>query len=358
MVVPVRPARRRRGEARGKNALPRWSLGSASPYNGGVNADGATRLHPRATTKRGGESLPNPENPPIVCVLGFGMAGRPIARGLAEEGAAQARVWKRAPWRPEHLAAADHPRIRMTESLEEALSGADVVLSLLTTEAAPEAARAASPFLANAFYLDLNTTTPEAKAEIGRVVEAGGGRPVDGAICDPAEVYGHRVATLISGPEAKALSAIMARCGMRLRVIGERVGDAAALKVVRSVFTKGLMMTFLEAIEAARRCGLTEELLDSVAGTVEGLPLRDLALSLAGTSLIAAERRAQEMEGVVSTLESLGADARISAAALEKFRWLGAFDFHGALGGVPPESIEAMLRALGRIFDAAPGRAG
>ena len=144
----------------------------------------------------------------------------------------------------------------------------------------------------------------------------------------------------------------MARYGMQLQVLSERVGDASALKVVRSVFTKGLMMTFLESIEAARRCGLVEELLESIAGTVEGLPLRDLALSLAGTSLIVAERRAQEMEGVVSALESLGVDSHISAASLEKFRWLQGFDFHEELGGVPPESVEAMLRALGKIFDA------
>lgn len=291
---------------------------------------------------------------PAVCVLGFGMAGRPIARGLAEDGAAQIRVWKRPPWRPEHLRASAHPAIHMTESMEEALEGADVVLSLLTPEIALEAARNASPFLQDTVYLDLNTTTPGVKREMGRIVEAGGGQPMDGAICDPAEVYGHRVVTLISGPGAAALGAAMARCGMRLRALSERVGDASALKVVRSIFTKGLMMTLLETIEAARRCGMVEELLDSIAGTVEGLPLRELALSLAGTSLIAAGRRAQEMEGVVATLESLGVDAHISTAALEKFRWLDGFDFPGALGGVPPESVEAMLHALGKIFDASP----
>ncbi|MCY3824259.1 MAG: DUF1932 domain-containing protein [Nitrospinae bacterium] len=300
----------------------------------------------------------NLEHPPTICVLGFGMAGRPIARGLAEAGVAKVHVWKRPPWRPEHLDASTHPSIRMTQSMEEALEGADLVLSLVTPESALDTARSASPFIRDAVYLDLNTTTPEAKKEIGRVIEAGGGRPVDGAICNPAEVYGHEVLTLISGSEARRLSEAMARHGMQLQVLSERVGDASALKVVRSVFTKGLMMTFLESIEAARRCGLVEELLESIAGTVEGLPLRDLALSLAGTSLIAAERRAQEMEGVVSTLESLGMDSHISAAALEKFHWLKGFDFHEELGGVPPESVEAMLGALGKIFDASPRKSG
>ena len=294
------------------------------------------------------------ENSPTVCVLGFGMAGRPIAQGLAGAGVAQVRVWKRPPWRPEHTDASAHPAIRMTQSIEDALQGADLVLSLVTPESALETARSASSFTRNAVYLDLNTTTPDAKKEIGRIIETDGGRPIDGAICDPAEVYGHKVVTLISGTEARRLSEDMARYGMQLQVLSERVGDASALKVVRSVFTKGLMMTFLEAIEAARRCGLVEEMLDSIAGTVEGLPLRDLALSLAGTSLIVAERRAQEMEDVVSTLESLGVDSRISAASLEKFRWLQGFDFHDELGGVPPESVETMLRALGNIFDASP----
>lgn len=308
--------------------------------------------------KPDGETFLNLENSPSVCVLGFGMAGRPIARGLAEAGVAKVHIWKRPPWRPEHLDASTHPSILMTQSMEEALNGVDVVLSLVTPESALDTARSASPFIRDAVYVDLNTTTPEAKKEIGRVIEAGGGRPVDGAICNPAEVYGHEVLTLISGSEARRLSEAMARHGMQLQVLSERVGDASALKVVRSVFTKGLMMTFLESIEAARRCGLVEELLESIAGTVEGLPLRDLALSLAGTSLIAAERRAQEMEGVVSTLESLGMDSHISAAALEKFHWLKGFDFHEELGGVPPESVEAMLGALGKVFDASPRKSG
>ena len=298
------------------------------------------------------------ENSPTVCVLGFGMAGRPIARGLAGAGAAQVRVWKRPPWRPEHTDASAHPAILMTRSIEDALEGADLVLSLVTPESALDTARSASPFVRDAVYLDLNTTTPDAKKEIGRLIETGGGKPVDGAICDPAEVYGHEVVTLISGPEARRLSEAMARCGMQLQVLSERVGDASALKVVRSVFTKGLMMTFLEAIEAARRCGLVEEMIESIAGTVEGLPLRDLALSLAGTSLIVAERRAQEMEDVVSTLESLGMESHISTASLEKFRWLRGFDFHEELGGVPPDSVETMLRALGKIFDASPKQPG
>jgi len=294
-------------------------------------------------------------NPPVVAVLGFGMAGRPIARGLAEAGVAEVRVWKRRPWGPEHLRAAEHPAIRLTDRVEEAVGGADVVFSLLTARAAVEAARAAAPALGGGIYADLNPTTPDEMAEIGRLVEAAGGRPVDGAIADPAEVYGHRVKTLISGPAAEDLRAGMAPYGMTLAVLSGRVGDASALKMVRSVFTKGLMMTFLEAIEAARRCGVVEPLLDSIAGTVEGLPLRDLVLSLAGTSLIVADRRAEEMESVVATLEAVGADARISAASLEKFRWLAETGVREALKGLPPASIREMLAALDRALGEASG---
>ena len=161
------------------------------------------------------------------------------------------------------IEASTHPVIRITESIEEALDCAGPrSLARHAGERAGGGSQRNSPFIRDAVYLDLNTTTPEAKREIGRVIEAGGGHPVDGAICDPAEVYGHEVVTLISGPGAKRLSEAMARYGMQLQVLSERVGDASALKVVRSVFTKGLMMTFLESIEAARRCGLVEELLN------------------------------------------------------------------------------------------------
>ena len=290
------------------------------------------------------------ENPPVIAVLGFGMAGRPIARGLADAGLPDVRVWKRKPWAREHLEAAGHPALRLTDRIEEAVSGAEIVFSLVRVEAALETARAAAASLGGAIYADLNTTVPDQMAEIGRIVEEAGGRPVDGAIVDPAEVYGHRVATTVSGPEAEALRARMAPWGMNLTVLSGRVGDASALKMVRSVFTKGLMMTFLEALEAGRRCGILEPLLDSIAGTVEGLPLRDLALSLAGTSLIVAERRASEMALVVDTLKGLGVDSRISAASLEKFRWLSRIGVREELEGLPPNSIEEALQALERAL--------
>ncbi len=99
--------------------------------------------------------------------------------------------------------------------------------------------------------------------------------------------------------------------GMPVEVVGDEPGDAAGLKLLRSVFMKGLAAAVLESIEGAKTRGAEDWLRREIAGVL-GEPLLERLVS--GT-LTHAERRLDEMEAAAAYLEELGIEPRISRAA-------------------------------------------
>ena len=102
---------------------------------------------------------------------------------------------------------------------------------------------------------------------------------------------------------------------MPVEVVGSHPGDAAGLKLLRSVFMKGMAAAAIESLEAARAAGAEARLHADIAAVI-GEPL--LARLLTGSDLHAA-RRVDEMRAAAAYLEELGVEPRVAGAALE---WL------------------------------------
>src|SRR3546814_21197259 len=85
-------------------------------------------------------------------------------------------------------------------SAEDALVGAQVVLSLVTASSALQAATDDAPFIApGALWIDMNSVAPETKRSAAAVIEAAGGRYVDAAIMAPVQPAVLAVPVLLSG---------------------------------------------------------------------------------------------------------------------------------------------------------------
>jgi len=56
----------------------------------------------------------------------------------------------------------------------------------------------------------------------------------------------------VSGPQARKAAEWLTRLGMSPRVAGERVGQASAIKLTRSIMIKGMEALFAECFLAAR----------------------------------------------------------------------------------------------------------
>jgi 3-hydroxyisobutyrate dehydrogenase-like beta-hydroxyacid dehydrogenase len=193
----------------------------------------------------------------------------------------------------------------------EAVAGADVVLSVNAAAAALDTAREALPVLgSDAVYADLNTAAPALKRKLAGLA---GERFVDVALLGPVPAKGIATPALASGPGARAFAEALGPLGMPVRVVSDQAGDAAAMKLVRSVFMKGLAASAVESVAAAEAAGHGDWLRDEIAEVI-GRPLLDRLLE---GSRAHAARRVDEMAAAAELLLELGVAPRIARASAE-----------------------------------------
>src|SRR5581483_6649376 len=131
------------------------------------------------------------------------------------------------------------------------------VLSVNSARAAVEAAESAVGALGRgAVYADLNTAAPAVKREVAAVV--GEKRFADVALLGPVPARGLRTPALASGAGAAAFADALGPLGMPVEIVSAEPGDAAALKLVRSVFMKGVAAAAIESLDAAEAIGNRE----------------------------------------------------------------------------------------------------
>ena len=247
---------------------------------------------------------------PVVTVLGLGEAGGRFAADLVSAGVDVSGY--------DPLSVSTPPGVARVDDPLSAVSGATIVLALTTAETALAAAESALPGLrADAIYADLNTGSPALKGEIGALVATTGARFADVALLGPVPVRGLATPAVASGPGAQAFAEAFRPLGMPVDVVSDRPGDAATLKLLRSVFMKGLAASLLESLRAAEAAGHREWLEGEIAAVI-GEPLLE---RLVEGSRRHALRRVDEMHAARELLLELGVEPRVvaaSAAVLEE----------------------------------------
>ena len=238
-----------------------------------------------------------------VAVLGLGEAGGRIAGDLVAAGCV-VRGWDPVA-RPSGVTVAADGR--------SAVRGAEVVLSVNAAAVALGVAEGVAGSLdEDALYADLNTSSPGLKQALAERV------PVafaDVALVGAVPSLGLATPALASGAGAERFAELFRPLGMPIDVVGAKPGDAAGLKLLRSVFMKGLAAAAIESLEAARAAGAEDRLRADIAAVI-GEPL--LERLVAGSRTHAA-RRVDEMSAAAGYLEELGVHPRVARAAEE---WL------------------------------------
>ncbi|QIG38388.1 NAD(P)-dependent oxidoreductase [Microbacterium sp. 4R-513] len=253
-----------------------------------------------------------------IAILGLGEAGRLYARGLLSEGA-EVRGYD-----PHHRLG--DPDVRQLDDLGETLAGAGVVVSLVGGAAAASVARDALP-LADpaAVYADLNTASPEIKLEVAALAADQGIAMADVAVLAPVVRAAHRTPLLASGAGATVLAERLRSFGVPITVVDGEAGEAARLRLLRSVFMKGLAALVLEADAAARAVGADAWLRAQIAAEL-GPDGADLVDRLIAGSHRHAVRREHEMRDALAALESTGQPTDMTRATLAWFERLVAQD--------------------------------
>jgi 3-hydroxyisobutyrate dehydrogenase len=203
-----------------------------------------------------------------AAVLGTGIMGAAMARSLAREGH-EVTVWNRTPERAE---AAAGDRITACGAVADALLGADVAFTMLydADSVLDVTAEIAGALGGDAVWAQSTTVGPEG---IQRIAEAAG--PVRDRLLD-APVLGTRqpaeegaITVVVSGPAESVRRAGPAfdAVGARTIDLGERLGDASALKLAVNSWVASLCAATAQGLGLAEALGLEPGLfLEAIRG--------------------------------------------------------------------------------------------
>lgn len=232
-----------------------------------------------------------------IAVLGLGEAGSIYARGLAERGA---EVVGFDP-RPD-----DVPGVARERSIADAVAGAGLVLSLVGSRHADDVLGQALPGMtATAAFADFNTGAPASKRDLAARATAAGIPFADVAVMAPVPRAGIGTELFASGDGAASTAATLGGFGLPIRVVGDDAGDAAGIKLVRSVFMKGLAGLVFESLDAAERIGAADEVRAQLAAEL-GPDGDAFVTRLLDGSRQHAARREHEMLDTRDFLQGLG----------------------------------------------------
>jgi 3-hydroxyisobutyrate dehydrogenase-like beta-hydroxyacid dehydrogenase len=249
-----------------------------------------------------------------VAVLGLGEAGSLLASDLAR-GGDEVHGYDPSPVSMIH-------GVNRHETPESAVAGCSLVLAVTPSSQARTVLASVAELLDDGdVYADLSTGPPNLKEELAGVVAGRSASFVDVALMSAVPGHGLRTPALASGSGAEMYAGLINARGGRVEVVGERAGEAAARKLLRSIVMKGLAALLIESTQAATRYGQIEwfwnHLVDQLGSIDEALMER-----LLSATPLHAGRRLEEMEAARDLLTELGLPATMTGAVITQLHRL------------------------------------
>lgn len=291
-----------------------------------------------------------------VSFIGYGELADALARGLTEAGI-DVRAYVR-PRTDGAAAAARSERMRdagvqASDSIATAVKDADVVIAAVPAAAAIEVVEACAPHLRNGqLYVDPSSSPPTLKRSAAELVEATGSEYVDVAVVGTVVIGGAHVPMLAAGRGAPRWQKEASAVGLSVTAIDGPAGDAALVKLLRSVFMKGRDALVLEMLLAARRYGVHDAVLASIGGPGEDVPFPSLAERVMCSLAIYAERRADELADAASLLQEIGVDPLMTRAGECRLRLFAESGLRDRFGGERPHDLAEVLASLDALESA------
>jgi 3-hydroxyisobutyrate dehydrogenase-like beta-hydroxyacid dehydrogenase len=281
-----------------------------------------------------------------IALIGFGEVGQSLAQAFLADGRGDLAVWDTAFEDPGSgpSRALDLIPVREAPSAPDAVAGAELVISAVTAARDVEAAMAAASGLwPGAYFLDLNSASPNTKRASFHVIAWTEAHYVEGAVMSPINPKRLTVPMLLGGAAAEGFVELARATGLTgAEVFSTEVGKAAAAKLCRSVVVKGLGALVTESMLAARHHGVEQVVLESLSDLLPLPHWRATAAYLISRSLEHGERRAEEMREAAQMIEDAALDPVMSRAIAARQDWAGQY------GSLRSDDLVAMLDAINR----------
>jgi len=266
-------------------------------------------------------------------VVGHGSVGAFVSERLVRTGSSVA-VFDPAPRLPVVAGSA-------VAALED--GAYDCVVSCVPPDVAPSVpATVAAALVADGLFFDWNTVAPDVKRRIADAVGAG---TVDVALLDSVDGGNGRPRLAVSGDGSGRGGRLLSDAGFDVVDAGPEVGQAAALKYLRSIFMKTLEALVLEFSALASELDPGDIVRDSVTNNLgpEFGAFMDLLVT---TNRVHADRRAHELADAVASFAADGTRPELAEAAVEVLRQAALSWQDGAPpAGAAAEELARHLRA-------------
>ncbi len=237
--------------------------------------------------------------------------------------------------------------IVVLDDLADVARQSQIVISSVSPAAAEEVAAGycelahlAPP---KALYVDANSIGPELKLALAERIARSGPGFVDAAINGLAKNLANSATLFLSGARAGEIERLLTGV-MRVRVLGDSPGRAAAMKMLLAGLSKGMCALFAELALIARRQGMLGEMIDASTMIYPGvMAVIDRMLP---TYAVHASRRATEMNELAQTARSAGIDPCVIAAVRRFHERLAGVSFgtpQDAAGWTVASLIETLL---------------
>ena len=270
-----------------------------------------------------------------VGLVGYGEVGRILAEDLRKRdvkvsaydiklGGDQAGALR------EHAAAFG---VALSSSHADLAMQADFIVSAVTASQAVRVANACAPAVKKgAWFLDFNSASPGAKRRAAALIDAAGGRYVEGAVMTSVPPYRLKVPLLLGGSGAKELAPLLVMLGFNAKVASEQLGVASAVKMCRSVMIKGLEAMVIESFTTARAYGVEDAVLASLAETFPGIDWEKQGAYFFQRVIEHGRRRSEEVREVAETVREAGLTPWSAQGTAERQAWVADLSDQGLFG--------------------------
>lgn len=277
-----------------------------------------------------------------LALIGGGMVGRCYGQAFAAQGVALCGIWDAQPSDDLRAFAQQHGTPLHT-GVGDWLGEAEVVISAVFGSAALDVATAAMPHLrTGALYIDMTTADPEDMRRAQALASQAGHHFIDVAITGAVNLHGARTPLLCAGTHAPQVAELFRTLGAPIQVVGTQPGDAASLKLLRSIFTKGLEALSVECLLTAERQGLRAQLHD-ILGDIDQTSLKLLMESMVQTHIEHSARRQKEVAEAQRQMQQVGIRPLVLPAVEALFQRTAERQAHTPFKG---QGIDAALEWL------------
>lgn len=264
--------------------------------------------------------------------IGYGEAAFNISLGLGNEGisgicATDAMMNHEIMGKQVH-SRAQEAGVSLVETNKEIAQWADIIFAAVPSSFTMDVCNDIKECLRpEQLYVDVSASTPTTKEAIWEAVKDTGVLFVDAAMLGSLPKDKHKVPITASGNGAEKFYELMTPYGMKITTAGSKAGAASAIKLVRSIYMKGIASLMIEMLQAGDAYGVADEVVASIGKSMDGIPFTSHLDRLVTGSALHCARRAAEMKGSIAMLEEANLSSEMTQATKHRLEGLIPYEF-------------------------------